>query len=769
MTQPLDPRRLKPGQLLTLVNSTPLGQVLTEAALRKIRQAAGTAIGDGQTIDFFRFTNWLVHRRHTPPATASQGSAAAPEDADAYSRHKARARDRNAALSRSGRDIGPIPAVADPARRGSCERNFSLFCKTYLPGTFALPWSKNHKKCIAKIERSTLEGGLFAFAMPRRRGKTSLCEAAALWALVYGHRKFCVLIGAASKMALDSLDSIKAELETNETLAADFPEVCLPIMALEGRANKCSGQHTQGKRTHIVWGKRMLVLPTVEGSAASGGILRVEGIDGAIRGMKVKTSGQPRRPDFVLLDDPQTDKSARSLSQVNERLKTIFGTILYLSGPGVSISGFMPCTVIRQDDVADQVLDRDKHPEFQGERFQMLEAFPERMDLWDQYHELLRQSYLNDGDGSEATTFYSDNRAVMDGGAVVDWEQFFEKKEISALQNAMNLYYRDRASFMAECQQQPISDLPTGTHLLSIDQICAKVGGLPRGQVPDDASHITAFIDVQGSLLYFLVAAWRSDFTGHVLDYGAWPDQHLSYFTLSNAKNTLGAPGQGLEAAIYAGLESLVNRLASHEWTRPGGGIDKISRLLIDANWGESTDVVYQFCRQSPHAAVLMPSHGQFVGASSLPFDKKKKQKGDIYGRHWYIPSNRGRRALRHVMIDTNYWKSFVHARLATSMGDPGCLSLFGQAGHVDHRMIAEHWRAEYPIRVAGRGRELDEWKQMPTKPDNHLLDGIVGAAVAASMQGVSLAATGPTRPASGGDRKPVSLSELQAQKRGRA
>ena len=40
------------------------------------------------------------------------------------------------------------------------------------------------------------------------------------------------------------------------------------------------------------------------------------------------------------------------------------------------------------------------------------------------------------------------------------------------------------------------------------------------------------------------------------------------------------------------------------------------------------------------------------------------------------------RRALRHVEIDTNYWKTFVHERLGTAMGDAGCLSVFGRRFH---------------------------------------------------------------------------------------
>ncbi|HUV66961.1 MAG TPA: hypothetical protein VMW24_23950 [Sedimentisphaerales bacterium] len=35
----------------------------------------------------------------------------------------------------------------------------------------------------------------------------------------------------------------------------------------------------------------------------------------------------------------------------------------------------------------------------------------------------------------------------------------------------------------------------------------------------------------------------------------------------------------------------------------------RIDRCLIDANWGQATDVVYQFCGQSRFAGVL-PRHG---------------------------------------------------------------------------------------------------------------------------------------------------------------
>jgi hypothetical protein len=97
-----------------------------------------------------------------------------------------------------------------------------------------------------------------------------------------------------------------------------------------------------------------------------------------------------------------------------------------------------------------------------------------------------------------------------------------------------------------------------------------------------------------------------------------------------------------------------------------------------------------------------------------------------------------GKRAVRHVSFDTNFWKSFVFARLAVAMADKGSLALFGQKPEV-HRLFAEHLTAEYRVRTEGRGRTVDEWKPRPGQPDNHWLDGIVGCAVAASIVGVRL------------------------------
>jgi len=126
------------------------------------------------------------------------------------------------------------------------------------------------------------------------------------------------------------------------------------------------------------------------------------------------------------------------------------------------------------------------------------------------------------------------------------------------------------------------------------------------------------------------------------------------------------------------------------------------------------------------------------------------------------IPPECRKRAIRHVIYDTNWWKSFTHSRLAVAMGDRGCLSIFGDRPD-QHRMFAEQVTAEYFVRTEGRGRTVDEWKARPEQPDNYWLDCLVGCAVGASMQGAMLfGADLPSAPR----RERVSFKEFQRRKR---
>ena len=773
---PINPSNMRVVDVARLLNSTSFGFVLAQARLYREFNRVGFRIGSSENprnINLLKYIAWMFDRKHTPEETSGARS---------YEDRRNAERDRQAEQSLAGRDIGPLPEVVNPGRKAACERNFQLFCESYFPETYSLAWSPDHLKVIEKIETAVLRGGLFALALPRGSGKTTITESAALWSMLYGHREFVVLIGATESAALELLDSLKTELEVNERLAEDFPEVCYPVAQLEGIANRCAGQLYKGERTRITWTSNEIVLPTVEGSRASGIIVRVAGITGRIRGMKFKRSdGRNVRPSLVVIDDPQTSESAGSLEQTRKRVRVLAGDILGLAGPGQKISGIMPCTIIRPGDMADIILNRNTHPDWNGEKTRMVYRFPSNMKLWEEYAEIRAEALRTEGNFQKATEFYLANREAMDAGAEVSWEARFNHDEVSALQHAMNLKFQDEAAFQSEYQNDPLPDDTADDSLLSVDEICAKINGLARRRVPLKCDRLTMFVDVQKALLFYVVIAWAEDFTGAVIDYGSWPDQHRHEYSLADANPSIQTlfPKAGFEGALYAALSALTDECLGREWEREDGAVLKIERALVDANWGQSTDVVYQFCRQSSHAGVILPSHGRYVGASSKPMTEYRKQQGDRLGFNWMIPNVAGKRAIRHVIYDTNYWKSFIHARLAVPVGDKGSLTLYGRIPGA-HQLFAEHLTAEYRVKTQGRGRTVDEWKLKPQSHDNHFLDCVAGCAVCGSMLGASLPETLPAKL----DRKPMirlsdkrpgvipqngrlKLSELRRQKNG--
>lgn len=652
-----------------------------------------------------------------------------------YDAHKARAAKRSRSQSAEGRDIAPIPDVVNPERRDSCKLDYRRFCEIYFAAIFDKPWSDDHLDVIRTIEDAVLRGGLFAVAMPRASGKTSLLIAAAIWALLFGHRQFVVLIGASEDAAVDLLDHIKVSFETNVLLGEDFPEVCYPIRSLKSIVARAVGQLLNGEQTRIGWTAKEIVLPNVPNSLSSGSVIRVAGITGRIRGMSAQrpSDSSTIRPDFALVDDPQTDESAHSPQQVRRRMGTLSGAILGLSGPGEKITCFAAVTVIAKGDLADQQLDQKLHPEWQGRRIKLLKSLPTNIKLWEQYAEV-RANSLRQGRGlKDATDFYLANQSAMDAGGLAAWPSRFNEDELSAIQHGMNLKLTDELSFAAEYQNEPLTLEANTPLLLKPEQVTAKIIAIQRGIVPAYATKMTAFIDVQGTVLFYAVVAWGNDFTGHVVDYGAYPDQGRTYFGLREVHKTLAMlkPHTAFEGYLYDGLEKLSGNLLSKQWQTEVGGDMRISRLMIDANWGDSTAVVKQFARESNYAALILASHGRGITADRKPLNDYQPRPGERTGWNWRIMPLPD----RHILYDTNSWKTFVAQRICSANGEAGNLSIY-QASPTQHRMIAEHGTAEYPTATEGGGRVVNVWKLRPGR-ENHLLDCLVGCAVGASEQGM--------------------------------
>jgi ABC-type dipeptide/oligopeptide/nickel transport system ATPase subunit len=635
-------------------------------------------------------------------------------------------------------------------------------------------------KAVAKIERVVLHGELFALAMPRGSGKTMLCRAAVNWALLYGHHLFVMLIGATDRQARKLLRvDVFNVLERNAMIAQDFPEVCHPIKSLERSPQRAAKQLIDDRPTNMLWTKIELILPTVwmpdpsgalddKGkpvlvlSPSSGANVVACGLTGGqIRGQHQDLpDGSVMRPSLVILDDPQTKGSAKSPTQTQDRIELLQGDILGMAGPAQSIAGIMPCTVIRPGDMADQILDNDKFPEWHGERTKLVYHWPANQELWDEYASIHR-SALRRGDSVSATEFYAKHRVEMDAGAVVAWPAHFSPPAISAIQDAVNLKLRHgEAMFAAEFQNEPLVDRPEDD-MLSVEQVAAKLNGRAeqRGdgyfwsQVPKSCNLVVCYIDVHKKLLYWTVVAFDRDFTGYVISYGTYPDQKLQWFTMRESRNTLlvAHKAQGEEAAIYAGLVALTKNILGRRWQRDDGAELRVKLCMIDTGYNKAT--VELFVRQSPFSGVVQAAKGFGVKATTRPLEEGGKAH-EARGEGWRISSAQGKHHVPLALIDTNLFKSFLHARLAVSIGGRGCLSLWGD-NDSRHRLFAEHLTSEKPIVDTARGRSVAVWDQLVGR-DNHWLDCMTGCMAAGSMEGCQLLAQVVPKSRPAGPRKKV-------------
>jgi phage terminase large subunit GpA-like protein len=397
--------------------------------------------------------------------------------------------------------------------------------------------------------------------------------------------------------------------------------------------------------------------------------------------------------------------------------------------------------VIQHDDMVDQLLDAKRYPAWQGERIAMVKSWSDRHeDLWLGRYRELRVTFDKDVPGDQARAWaeadaeYRANRAVMDAGCVVSWESCYDpEREQSAIQHAYNAFIDDGPDvFASEFQNQPLRQ-EAQTNAITSDDCRKNVIEIAPWIVPGGLDTLTGFIDVQEKALYWAVVAWGHQFRGHMVAYGTWPEQNRSYYTLRDIRRTMQKVTglASLEAATMQALTEVATLLLDREFAREtDDAVLRVAQVFVDANWDTTKGVVRDFARRSQWGPRVLPTHGRFVGASRQTLSDKRPDRGERVGSNWRTSTIQKQ---RHVLFDTNAWKTLVAARIKLPAADPQALTI--HAG--DHAMLVEHLAAEYPVRAEAQGRVVDEWQQMPGR-DNHWFDCLVGAAVAASFAGVS-------------------------------
>ena len=650
------------------------------------------------------------------------------------------ARDVDASRKREKRSESArieIPECVDPARRAACLADPIHFLRTYLAKRYELDFGPHHKFIIETVVARARNGGRQAVAAPRGCGKSELVKGILVYLTLAQLIRFPLAVAATSSLAKRLFRDFRNKFATNQLLYEDFPEVCHPVRCLEGAPQRAARQHIDGRLTNIVWTSSDYVrLPDVPGSPYGGVKMAYFGLDAAFRGINIDGD----RPDFILIDDPETQESAKSDDQIADREETLDKDIAGLNGQQSSMAIVTLTTVQNAKCLSFRLTDRKIKPAHNGVRFGMVRKWPQRMDLWEEYI-VLRRANQEGGDehARGAVQFYLDNWAAMNAGVemLVD---YFVEVEIdgtqlvhSAIQQAFNkISDTSLSAFKSEYQNDPDPDEQPDTVGLTAGKVASRISGLLQGERHPNTDFCTIGLDIGKYYSHWTKIGWHGNAIGHVVDYGVMETPGM--MTADNK-----------QAVIAALLPSLL------QWRidmLAGGQLDF---CLIDS--GDYTDAVYEFIRQiggTPFAA----SKGWANGRLHMPRERTKDKIPfqDCYASHQ--PTER----LWLYNVNTESWKQWVHERFATATLDDqqqpnsGTLSLYSAPGdRRRHLSFSQHIVAEERRDVFEAGKGIKR-KWVVVNRNNHYLDATALACCAAGCLGVRVVprvalTSAPSRP----------------------
>lgn len=272
---------------------------------------------------------------------------------------------------------------------------------------------------------------------------------------------------------------------------------------------------------------------------------------------------------------------------------------------------------------------------------------------------------------------------------------------------------------------------------LSREELSKHTGGRrdTRGVVPRDTEFVTVGVDPAKWYVWYAVTAWISCddvYRGHVVD-----------------ANVLDVPADDMDADL-----ALAHTLREMEdWCNGGwvcaetGNARQPDLVICDSGYKGTPDskenIVYTWCREAnkragrvkglPLGMTYFPSKGAGELTYHAPSSKSKTVKA--IGLNYHIKSlMHGRHRVFLLEYNADRWKTWVHQRLSTPIGETGSMSLYN-APRRELTKLAAHLTAERAEQefVPGRG-VVTKFKQI--RASNHWLDCTSEAAIAGHMRG---------------------------------
>ncbi len=304
-------------------------------------------------------------------------------------------------------------------RVAECLADFDKFRRTYFSHYYTIDGKSRLQEELESIyhrirdkKGSEEQGEKWANAAPRGFGKsTDVSLVFPVYCIVYELKHFGTILSDAIELTETLIEAIKAELEENAALKADFPDA-----------------------TGI--GRIWRV-----GEIVTRNNIKIKGFGSGkkVRGIKHGTY----RPDFAIIDDLENDENVRSRQQ-RDKLEDWLDSAIDNLG---SIEGTLDIIYIGTILHRDSVLARKLKLGFWNPKiYRAVEHYPERMDLWDEYASIYRSEGLE-----AAHQFYIDRKKQMDKGAKLLWDAI-------SLELQMQKRANNKKAFEKEQQNRPNSE-----------------------------------------------------------------------------------------------------------------------------------------------------------------------------------------------------------------------------------------------------------------------------------------------------------------------
>lgn len=310
-----------------------------------------------------------------------------------------------------------------------------VFAKTYFttvephdllkPDTPSPPFHYELADKLREILTDTTRERKLAIAAPRGHAKSTIANnILSIWAIMYVHdigERYIVIAGDKQEAGKRFLDVVKSEIEDNEVLKADFG-------ALRGD----------------VWNAMEIVL-------ANDVKITAVGSGEAVRGLRYGSF----RPGIIICDDIENETTTATVAQIQKTMDWLDKVILPL-GHGKT-KFLLIGTILTYNSVLNSVL--NNRGDWDCFRYQALQAWPERMDMWNEFTEII--SERTDGDTPQqaarnayerALAYYNENADEMAIGADVLWPERISLLELF-IKRAVS-----RLAFLTEWMNDPLDD-----------------------------------------------------------------------------------------------------------------------------------------------------------------------------------------------------------------------------------------------------------------------------------------------------------------------